>query len=486
MSSLKFKLLALVMTVMLAMMALLVANLTLDAKRWSERERELRRTWVLQIVKTQLEGKTAVQSTDEMRPVMATLMRSKLIIGWAILDHKGKLLEKQGPLDLSRIEPAMVERARQRGVVQTEGRYLVAPIIDEGVGTIGTAQMRIEVPVSGNLPGQGSAVFLLMCLGTLVLLGVLYIMMSIHVLKPLERLARAADYLAAGKFDFSIEFSDRPDEIGQLLRAFRHMRSRLANYHEELQRDIDAARATIKKQERGLMMAQRLAATGTLAAGIAHEVNNPIGGMLNAAISLKYRHADDERTVQYLELIIEGLGRVRDTVSKVLQFTPREVSVGAVEFRQVIDSAVALAKHRLSKGQTRLTCDIPADLPAVKGNATELQQVMLNLTLNAVDAIEDESGTIEIVAEQVDDKVQLEIRDSGMGMTEEQLAKAFDLFYTTKEPGKGTGLGLSIVHDIVTRHHGEVEFFSTPGQGTTVRLVFPAYLDEIEAPAGSS
>lgn len=481
--SLRFKILTAVVLVMLAVMTLLVINITIGTYRQKEDSERMRLRWVRRVVADLLEGRTMVEQHEhEILQYVLPLKRARLVSGYALVAADGTIRDRYDEMT-SWPRPALVEEALRENRIVSEGRHVVVPIQIVGIDRWGTLQIYLSVPT--QLTYTGTDLFLnvfgSMLVGSLVLLLVLYILIRKMVLQPLEVLARHADRLAAGKLEVEIAFTDRPDEIGQLIRAFRSMRLRLANYYHKLQEEIDAARAKIKKQERGLMVAQRLAATGTLAAGIAHEVNNPIGGMLNASLSLKKRHAEDARTVRYLDLIIEGLDRVRETVSKVLQFTPRGVSVGPVGIRRAVDSALGLATHRLKRNEVEVTVDVAEDLPPVRGNLAELQQVILNMLFNAGDAIEEPPGTIAIAARVAEGRLRLTIADSGCGMTEEELSQAFDLFHTTKDPGKGTGLGLSIAHNIITGHDGTIELESAKGEGTTVIITLPLYEEPEES-----
>jgi signal transduction histidine kinase len=238
----------------------------------------------------------------------------------------------------------------------------------------------------------------------------------------------------------------------------------------------------IKKAERHLVTAQRLAATGKLASGIAHEINNPLGGMRNAVRALARGDLDEAKTAEYVALVQDGLARVEDTVKKVLAFTPRSVRPRRTDMADVARKAIALARHRLDRKGIELVEAIPEDGRAwVFGDPHELQQVALNLILNAADAIPERGpdakgggpGHVEVEVRDEGESVLLRVTDDGIGMSPEVQAQAFDLFFTTKEVGEGTGLGLAVVHNIVSNHGGRIEVESAPGQGATFRVVLP-------------
>ncbi|MFO0984107.1 MAG: HAMP domain-containing sensor histidine kinase [Planctomycetota bacterium] len=193
--------------------------------------------------------------------------------------------------------------------------------------------------------------------------------------------------------------------------------------------------------------------------------------MLNAALSLKKRAAD-AKTQQYLDLIVEGLGRIRDIVQKVLTFSPRKTEIRLVSIRSVIDKAHALMDHKLRKLNAAFQVS-GVDAP-VYGEPGELQQVFLNLFLNATDALAGVAGArLDVRLARQDDRIRIDVADNGCGMTSEQVDRAFDLFFTTKGGGEGSGLGLSIAHRIVSDHGGAIQLQSEPGRGSTFSVWLP-------------
>jgi signal transduction histidine kinase len=299
------------------------------------------------------------------------------------------------------------------------------------------------------------------------------------ILKPLGEVVRAAERVARG--DFSKPIPVRPgseDEPAAVANSFNAMTAELGDFKKDLEAQVGGAVRKARDAEQNLVTAQRLAATGTLAAGIAHDINNPLGGMINAVRALRRADLPPEKREEYLGLIEEGLERVGHTVQKVLQFTPHRVAPGPCDLGAVSRRALELARHRADRSGTRILVELPeAPLP-VFGDPYELQQVVLNLLVNAADAVAANGrreGRIVLRGEARGAEVRIEVEDDGIGMTEEQLARAFDLFYTPKEVGEGTGLGLSMVHSIVANHGGRVALRSKPGQGTTAEVVLPAH-----------
>jgi len=313
--------------------------------------------------------------------------------------------------------------------------------------------------------------FLVMVAGTIFLCIMLYGLLSRLVVRPIERLADTTRKASAGAFLSEVPVRGGNDEIAQLGRSYNAMVKELNGFRADLTKKVEEARREMESTQRQLVVADRLAATGKLAAGIAHEINNPLAGMINAARTIEKGAALEGKNREYLGLITEGLARVQDTVKKILQFQKHEVVVAKLDIAGPAESAVSFAEHRLREKRVSLSNTIRRGAFTVMGSATEIQQVFLNLILNAADAVAD-GGTIELLAgAEGDDEVAASVKDDGCGMDEATRAAAFDLFFTTKGGTGGSGLGLAIVHHIVTSHGGRVEIESAPGEGTEVRIV---------------
>jgi signal transduction histidine kinase len=329
--------------------------------------------------------------------------------------------------------------------------------------------------------GPRSTLWLVLA-GIALVTVVAWALLSRLVVRPLKDLAAAADRMAGGDVAARVAATGQGDEIDRTAQAFNRMAREVGEQQGQLESRVMEALDRIKKAERHLVIAQRLAATGKLASGIAHEINNPLGGMRNAVRALARGDLDEAKTAEYVALVQDGLARVEDTVKKVLAFTPRSVRPRRTDMADVARKAIALARHRLDRKGIELVEAIPEDGRAwVFGDPHELQQVALNLILNAADAIPERGpdakgggpGHVEVEVRDEGESVLLRVTDDGIGMSPEVQAQAFDLFFTTKEVGEGTGLGLAVVHNIVSNHGGRIEVESAPGQGATFRVVLP-------------
>lgn len=279
------------------------------------------------------------------------------------------------------------------------------------------------------------------------------------VLKPLDNVLENSKMIVKGTSGLEVRglTGKGGDEVETLVAAFNGMFSELKAYQADLEGKVKDATRTIQKQQQSLVIAQRLAATGTLAAGLAHEVNNPLSGMLNAARRLKMREGLDERARDYIGLIEEGLGRIEELMKQILDFSRRrDMKPERFEALRPYRRAMPLVKHRLEKRKIQLEEEFHTELPQVYGNEEELSQVFMNLLINASDAAPEGGIVRATITRNARGGVDYAIEDNGTGVPEEIRDRIFDPFFTTKEPGKGTGLGLSIVHTIVDNHGGVV------------------------------
>ena len=234
--------------------------------------------------------------------------------------------------------------------------------------------------------------------------------------------------------------------------------------------DAEQERAHLQKQ---LMHADRLATIGQLAAGVAHELNEPLSSILGFAQLLKRDPALPESGRQDVDKIVTASLHAREIIKKLLLFARQTPTFkGPVDLNQVVVGAVDLFKHQFEKEGIELSCVLCPQMPVLAADAGQLTQVLVNLVVNAVQAMP-KGGKLIIQTRVQDGRVVCSVEDTGVGMTEEVLDRLFVPFFTTKEVNQGTGLGLPVVHGIVTSHGGTIEVVSTPGKGTIFTLQLP-------------
>ncbi len=408
-------------------------------------------------------------------------------------------IHRSADFDHQSIYSAMRLVLRDGGALNDVEGGRVVPI-DHETGVWGALWYRIEPRI--DLTRLLIDYFLPIFLFSTVLLSVAtFVALRHFVLDPVDQLARASRRVAQGDLSVHVDETERSDELSDLVRTFNAMTTEVRGAEERLAREVRRATAQARRAESAAMTQRRLAATGELAAGIAHEINNPLGGLQNAVESLTRSDLPDEKRVQYLGLLRSGLERIRGTVGQLLRFTPRASSTAPVSLALPVMDAVALVRHRAARQGVaiRIECGgLGADadaagpelqtalgaLPPVEGEATELGQAVLNLLVNALDALEEEETpegarepdaiAVRLGVTHGGARLVLEVEDNGPGVDEAELARLCDLFYTTKEQGKGSGLGLAIVHNVVVSHGGTLELASEPGQGFHAILRFPA------------
>ena len=233
----------------------------------------------------------------------------------------------------------------------------------------------------------------------------------------------------------------------------------------------------IREMEERLERSRRLAALGKVAAGVAHEIRNPLGTLRGFAQYFA-SHAPDEASREYADLMIGEVDRLNHTVSALLQFArPRNPVFRRVEVRPLLDRAVRLLAADLDNARLACTIEAAAGL-AIAADPDLILQVILNCVKNAVAASQAGSEIHLRAAPAAGQTVAIEVRDQGRGMNEEERRRMFDPFYTTRPDG--TGLGLAVSHQIVEQHRGRFEVESAPGAGTTVRIILPAANEERE------
>jgi two-component system, NtrC family, sensor kinase len=218
---------------------------------------------------------------------------------------------------------------------------------------------------------------------------------------------------------------------------------------------------------------EKLTSLGLLAAGVAHEVNTPLAVISNYIQMLAKQLPSGDPRQQLIEKVVKQTFRASEIVNNLLNFS----RTGAAEFTEVnlntvVEEVLTLVAHPFRTAQVQVTRNLQVELPAVLGSTNKLQQVFLNLFLNARDAMPS-GGVVEVRTKAYNGSVEVEIIDSGAGIPRENLNRIFDPFFTTKSSGRGTGLGLSVSYGIVKEHAGKVDVRSTPGKGTSFRLEFP-------------
>ncbi|MGA1195237.1 MAG: sensor histidine kinase, partial [Candidatus Latescibacterota bacterium] len=294
-----------------------------------------------------------------------------------------------------------------------------------------------------------------------VLVGmVLALVVARRLAHPIKLLTHAMEHVDAG-LTTSLN-ADRFDEIGQLQNSFLNMLSRL--------------RISAKEQvqmQRLLIHSERLASIGTLASGVAHEINNPLAGVRSCLRRIQKEPENISQTKRYIDLMLTAVDRIGEIVKGMLDFARREGGEKKpLLVVEVLQEAVGLIDYQFRKKRVVLKTDFGKNLPAVMGDRGRIGQVFLNLMMNALDAMS-QGNTLTVTCGTKDHQVMIAFKDTGCGIPENQINRIFDPFFTTKNVGDGTGLGLSIAHGIVEDHNGQITVTSEVGRGTEFVVFLP-------------
>ena len=306
--------------------------------------------------------------------------------------------------------------------------------------------------------------YLVFSIITAMVPNLLLVMLIVRtVSRPLSRIAIAAVKVTNGEYGTQVDLRKSNDEIGVLADSFNNMSRKLAS-------DIEQ----IREMNEHLLRTDRLAAMGTLSAGVAHEVNNPLASISSLIQMLQKNGRSNGETVETLTLISEQIERISRVTKDLTDFARvRPAARKPVSTNDIIERALRLASFSSGSGKTEIVKAYQADLPLINADPDQLQQVFLNLFLNAFDAMPN-GGRLNIATYANDGFVLVEIADSGPGVVELDAKRIFDPFFTTKATGKGTGLGLAVCYGVVTSHGGTIELSNTGPEGSifTVKLPF--------------
>lgn len=292
------------------------------------------------------------------------------------------------------------------------------------------------------------------------LLLVLLIVRTIS--RPLQRITLAAVKVTEGDYGNEVDLRKSNDEIGLLAQSFNEMSRKMASDIEQLQ-----------KLNEQLIRTEKLAAMGTLAAGVAHEVNNPLASISSLIQITQAKQNLDEKTTENLKLIQTQIARITQVTKDMMNFARvREAAKSEVEINKIIETALRLASFDKSFQKLEIEKNFDENLAKINADADQLQQVFLNLFLNARDAMP-KGGEISIKTSQNSKEINIEISDTGSGISNTDAKKIFDPFFTTKPAGKGTGLGLAVCYGIITAHGGKIEVSDNNTNGTKFLICLP-------------
>ncbi len=313
------------------------------------------------------------------------------------------------------------------------------------------------------------------------------------VATPIQELIAGTKAVSEMELDRPIDIGHAggSQELDELVDSFNRMRERLKlavaelnDMQQTLESKVEERTQQLNAAQRKLVQSDRLATLGQLAASVAHEINNPVSGVLNLSMLLErlmasgaYPPGREAEFRKYLSLISAETARVGRIVSDLLAFSRRSKPQRApADLNKLVRTTIGLADHKLKLISAELVLQLQENLPLVECDSSQIQQVILNLVLNGAQAMQLKGGgklTITTRLIPQEESVELRVQDTGEGIAPENLSKIFDPFFTTKPEGKGVGLGLAVLYGIVQAHEGEVEVASQRNEGTTFTVTLP-------------
>ena len=356
---------------------------------------------------------------------------------------------------------------------------VAVPILDGKIGNVrvGLKERSIQSDVQKTVN-----IFWIM-VGVFLFFGIIgALVFANFITKPIKTIQNVADNIELSQIGKEqlpqIRIREKfLDRIKMLFRAEDEIDILADRFNQMIVR-LDKAYRDLQNAQSNLIQSEKLATVGTLTAGLAHEINNPVAGLQNCIRRIQNDPNNLEQNKKYLAMMENAVDKIEKVVGNLLNFTRKQSGdFISISISEIIENSLLLVSHRLEKLRISVINNIPPNLPKIIGNKNQLEQVMLNLFINSIDSIEekisknpDSERRLILSASRESDFVKIKIEDTGSGIPKNIMDKIFDPFFTTKSPGKGTGLGLSVVYNIIDAHQGRIYFESEEGKGTIVNL----------------
>ncbi len=308
------------------------------------------------------------------------------------------------------------------------------------------------------------------------------------ITKPVSSLVEGMSRLSKGDMDYRIDLNQK-DEFGMLAKSFNSMaedlkqyKDRTDNWTRALEDEVHKKTAEIVRAQEQLINAEKLASLGRMAAGVAHELNSPLTGVVTFAHLMRKRiPPENAQDAEDLNVIIEQAERCSRIVRGLLGFSRKTASENTmVDVNTLVENTISMVRNQSRFYNIEFDVRFDKSIPEISIDANQIQQVFLNLLINAADAME-EKGKITVSSRLIEDGerfLELQFSDTGPGIAEDIQGKIFEPFFTTKPPGKGTGLGLSVSYGIIKKHGGQISVESEAGKGASFFIRLPVSVDD--------
>jgi two-component system, NtrC family, sensor kinase len=359
-------------------------------------------------------------------------------------------------------------------------RDISAPIIDSSVGKVRIGFYEDQYFKTLNLAKS----FFLGLVVLFLIVGIIgAFIFSYIITKPIKLLSSTAKNLNLSQFNIKTLNQDKRevisswqnpfgvhDEIDDLFGTFKGMIKRLEKTYTELQ-----------NTQESLMQSEKIAAIGILSAGIAHEINNPIAGIQNCLKRIAENPNNVKQNIAYIELMDDAIHKIKSVVQGLLNFSRKQDLVFTeVNIKQIIEDTLILIAYQFEKSRIIIVKNYSEEVPKIYGSFNHLEQVFLNLFINAIDAIDEKklnnenfNGELDISVFKTTQYLGVKIKDNGIGIPEDKLKQIFDPFYTLKKIKQGTGLGLAVSLNILQQHHGKISVKNNADGGVTFSIYLP-------------
>ncbi|HCL81219.1 MAG TPA: hypothetical protein DHW81_03015 [Nitrospiraceae bacterium] len=389
-----------------------------------------------------------------------------------ILDEDGKVISHNNITEYGKVysDPLTVKALKANNTVVQQFSHSGDSSMDFGVPLSigkkrwGTLKFGISLK---KVEQESLATISKIIISTLFFLAggfVIILFLNRRFIGPITQLANTMEKARGDYLDVKVDVKGS-DELAALGERFNSMIERIKQANEEIQRTHE-----------NLVKSEKLASIGILAAGVAHEINNPLGGLFNCVQIMRQNGNNPEFREKYLSLVHEGLERIEGTVSKLLWMARKgEHRPVDIDLRHAVNEVYSLVEYKLRKSGVSFTNEISDGL-RLAVDPHDFQQVILNLFINAAHAMNN-GGSLNVRGYNEDSMLKIEVTDTGEGISRENIRKIFDPFFTTKPPGEGTGLGLWLSYEIIRNYNGEILVESEPGKGSTFMLSFPVNLN---------
>lgn len=317
-------------------------------------------------------------------------------------------------------------------------------------------------------------------LSVILLLAILYFATT-KITNPLKKMVIATQVISKGDLAHRVKVNSK-DEIGYLAESFNQMTENLETANEKLiewgktlEKKVEERTIELREMQAHLIQSEKLASLGKLAAGIAHEINNPLGGILIYSNLLLEDTGEKSPHYENLKKIVKETSRCKNIVKGLLEFArPKEPEMSLININEIVESSLAIMERQTLFQNIKIKKTYASDLPKIVADSAQLQQVFVNIILNAAEAMDGNGRlTLSTSLNEDDSYMEVQFSDTGHGIKEEDKKRLFEPFFSTKEVGKGTGLGLAISYSIMQKHKGTIAVDSQIGKGSTFTVRLP-------------